>query len=1569
MLSINKSIRSFSQALACALLAISPVWADDTEIFFGDFSDGEISPNVLFVVDTSGSMGNTVSGTGMTRMQNVQAALTTLLTNLNDVNVGLMRFSNPGGPVLFQVDYIDRDLNETEGELIDVSYSISDDDDDAQEVVSSGEMVLDDQRLKMVTLTVGTFGTAFDDIDDYRDDAEEEVDKGGQNVTRNSSDLDITHDSASSGDEHLVGLRFTGMNIPQGATVTNAYVTFYVDDSSSGELQAKIWGEPRDSGRFDYEDNDNISERSDTTAEVDWFLPSTAVGAGSQAVNTPDISTIIQEIIDYESGGSPVWNGPDGDEDDIVLFFGYNPQTPAVENEWDFKSYDHSGGQEPELTVEYYVGSPPGDYPAHTGLRFQNVIVPKGATITNAYIDFTVGQADSGEATALTIYGEDNDEPAIFTSTNGDISGRTKTSANLNWEPPTWDTVGETKTTPNLATIVQEIVNRADWCGGDDMAFIIEGTAGGLRMAWSRDASNGYQPNLRIQYEEDSVIAGSTCTLTTVSKRIVSSLDDVEENGSSVSTTSDELNMQGSNAVGLRFTQLNIPQGANILEATLEFDPYYDNSGTGTYKIEIENADDAAVFTSSDGTIDDRTWHGTSVSWTESTFWNAGGRYKSDDIKTLIQNVVDRSGWTLGSDMAFRLTKTSGVDRRFESYDEDPVSAVLLTVKFEDDGSATDVRLVRDELLAQIASLNTSGYTPIQDTLYEAALYYKGLEVDYGKARGSGPYAYTRVSAAQSMESGTYTINRPGGCTEEDLGASACAGETITGSGGSQPTYKTPIDDWCQTNNHIILLTDGEANQPHSDSKIATLIEDSCDNTGLSNTGQYCVKDLVRYLNEKDQSDLKEAQRVTTHTIGFNFSSTWLADVAAAGGGQYREATQAADLVEEIEQILTAVLKTNSSFVAPVAAINQFNRLNHRNEIYFALFRPDETPGWPGNLKKYRLRESDNAVVDDSDPPILAVNPDTGFFTDNAKSYWSSSVDGKEVDQGGAEENLPAYSARKIYTYYNGSTSKDLSNSVNLVSTSNDKLTADMLGVDADQRANLINWIRGQYVDDVDNDTITAESRYVYGDPLHSKPIAVTYGGTEADPDITVFFGTNAGMLHAVNASTGAEQFAFIPEDLYDEQSVLREANINQSHVYGIDGSVTPWVYDKNGDGVITAGEGDFVYIYVGQRRGGRNYYALNVTDRNNPKMLWEIKGGTGSFGDLGQSWGKPVLGTIDIDGTKKNVIYLSGGYDDDQDDTYTRKEDNVGNVIYIVDATTGDLIWSGGKTGSYTETFPDMKYSFPATLSVADVGNDGTDDVIFVGDMGGQLWRFDIHNTKALDDLITGGVVADLGVAALWNTKANNRRFYHAPDIALVTTDDAKSFAVTIGSGFRAHPLDTGTTDRFYMMMLPRAYNAGTSYTKYTETHFYDATANEIGADTITVDSALNGKQGWYFNLPNAGEKILSTPLTFKGTVTFTTYEPNPNSVTSNCIPAAGVSRIYQVNLEDGTPVNEWDGDISALSPADRSYKLQTSSIIDEPVIVCTGDNCDLFVGAEKPPIETTFSDRVVKSFWRQEQ
>jgi type IV pilus assembly protein PilY1 len=1574
---MGRQLRRFAVAFFGGLLTIAPVWADDTEIFFGGTVAG-VQPNLLFILDTSGSMRNTVPGTGKTRLENMQDAMEELLNNLNGVNVGLMRFSNPGGPVLFAVRDIDENVSATQT-IASTSARVEDFDDDAQQVIGSTEytslldifqvlsatMIINEERLDLTETPVGGATVYTRTVQESWDDAEEELENNG-NVIVTSGDLDITHRNGSSNNPYLVGVRFAGTQVPAGVIISNAYITFKVAGdgvaNSDPTAEMTIVGEYGESAPFE-DGAYNVSNRDRTIASVEWDLTSPGVDT---IISTPNLTSVVQEIIDH-----PEWLGDGENISDMTFMIGHREASVSYANH-ELQTFDALDFR-PTLTVEYFMGAEPVDKYTATGLRFSNVQVPRGATITAAQIDFTVAQTTS-DTTNLVIVGELGANAQPFSDSNK-VSGRTRTSSSVDWnDVETWDNPGDIKSTPDLSAIVQEIVDLSNWCGGDAMAFGIAGE--GLRSAWARDADNGLQPVLRVSYDTDSIVPGDSCAQASTSKLVVGVDDDAEERGNNVWMNGNSLDLDRvDNHVGLRFQNINVPQGATISSAYIELTSRGDFAGDTTVYIEQELHDDSEPFDGNNDTIDGRSWS-SPVSWGITETWVDDARYDTADISGLVQATVNRIGWVLGADMAFRLRQASGADRAADSFNANPVGAARLVINYEDDGTAASTaRLVRDELLEQVDLLNNRGWTPVQDTLYEAALYYTGAEMAYGNRRGGpndgGPHAYTRVSAEEALVDGTYQHRVPNGCDLDiDPNANVCRTETLDAFGNNNPTYETPIVDWCQKESHIILLTDGFANRPHSQSEIRDFVGlSTCDVQGLRG-GEQCVEELASYLYTQDQSDLRETQIVRTHTIGFNFSNQWLADVAAAGGGLYKEADTAAELVAEVQAILSDVLKVNSSFVAPVAAINQFNRLNHRSEIYFAVFRPDETPNWPGNLKKYRLSADDNTVLDYSDEVGQpAIDENTGFFSDNAVSAWGSVVDGPEVHISGANSQVPGYDTRKVYTYYTGSTSETLSDLVNVVDVNNINLTKSMFNADSMSDTEFdqhLEWVLGRDVDDEDDDGSTMDNRYIIGDPLHSKPIAVTYGGTEQDPDITIFFGSNNGFLHAIDAETGEEQFSFLPEETMAGQMILREASTSQAHIYGIDSSVTPWVNDANADGEIS-GSGEFVRIFFGQRRGGRNYWGLDVTDRNNPKLLWRIQGGSGDFAELGQSWAQPILGTVNIGGTEVDVLYIAGGYDPDQDNAAMRATDDQGRAIYIVHAETGALLWKGGDGAGYTVDLDDMQYSIPATLSVVDVDNSGTDDMMFVGDMGGQLWRFDIRNGAAVDNLVTGGVIADLGVAGGTNSALENRRFYHSPDVSLVFEGKQLEVVVSIGSGYRAHPLAEQTQDRFYLVEQGSPFSPPNSYIKLITDDLYDATDNDVGEGVEGAAEALAAKEGWYFNLPNGGEKVLSTPLTFKNNITFTTYQPNPNAQTSRCLPSAGITRIYQVAVADARPINDWD-DVVGLTETDRGTELETSSIIDEPVIVCTGAGCDMFVGAEKAPVDTPNTDRVVKTFWRKD-
>lgn len=99
------------------------------------------------------------------------------------------------------------------------------------------------------------------------------------------------------------------------------------------------------------------------------------------------------------------------------------------------------------------------------GLRFTGVNIPQGATILNTYVQFTVDETYS-EVTPLTIQAEANNNPVIFGTNDFNLSTRPRTVSSVSWNPPAWltlDQSGADQQTPNLAPLIQEVVNRSGW--------------------------------------------------------------------------------------------------------------------------------------------------------------------------------------------------------------------------------------------------------------------------------------------------------------------------------------------------------------------------------------------------------------------------------------------------------------------------------------------------------------------------------------------------------------------------------------------------------------------------------------------------------------------------------------------------------------------------------------------------------------------------------------------------------------------------------------------------------------------------------------------------------------------------------------------------------------------------------------------------------------------------------------------------------------------------------------------------------------------------------------------------
>ncbi|MDP3640809.1 MAG: LamG-like jellyroll fold domain-containing protein [Nanoarchaeota archaeon] len=135
------------------------------------------------------------------------------------------------------------------------------------------------------------------------------------------------------------------------------------------------------------------------------------------------------------------------------------------------------------------------------GMRFTNVNIPQGATIRSAYVQFTVDEMGS-DTTNLVFYGEDIDNANIFSTATQNITKRTKTNASIAWNSvPAWNTIGaagDDQKTPNLAAIIQEIVNRPGWAANQALAIIVNGS--GRRTAVAYDGGAGSAPLLLVNF-------------------------------------------------------------------------------------------------------------------------------------------------------------------------------------------------------------------------------------------------------------------------------------------------------------------------------------------------------------------------------------------------------------------------------------------------------------------------------------------------------------------------------------------------------------------------------------------------------------------------------------------------------------------------------------------------------------------------------------------------------------------------------------------------------------------------------------------------------------------------------------------------------------------------------------------------------------------------------------------------------------------------------------------------------------------------------------------------------------
>jgi type IV pilus assembly protein PilY1 len=769
----------------------------------------------------------------------------------------------------------------------------------------------------------------------------------------------------------------------------------------------------------------------------------------------------------------------------------------------------------------------------------------------------------------------------------------------------------------------------------------------------------------------------------------------------------------------------------------------------------------------------------------------------------------------------------------------------------------------------------------------------------------------------------------------------------------SKPTYDSPLASAgaCTRIYTVNPMFQVSSQDDDSDTAIAAAIS-----SGGFGLPQDQFANVIKYLNDADLADgtygtvpdLEGKQNVTSYFIvsesQINNTTNGYA-IAGGTGAAMGLSENPQELTDTLEGIFSQILSVSTTFVAASVPVNVFNRSEISNNIFIALFQVDSKarPSWVGNVKKLKLAGVNSSsepgiVVDVLDNPAISAD---GRIRADALTHWTlpgdlpspnlaegeiAGRDGRSVARGGAGQRIPGFLkfGPKVANGMGGRTIYYDRTPTALANFNIDLNTATALqpvfgAADLNESLSLMAYARGLDIDDIDGDNNKTEARdWIFGDPLHSRPLPINYGAigsySQDNPAIFLAVGSNDGMLRMLRNTTGGgaesgeEVWAFMPKAAMPAQKVLRQNSSGAEHPYTLDGAPVAYIQDINHDGSIIASDGDKAYLYIGMRRGGKAYYALDVTNPEMPRLMWTIEKG-GDFAELGYTFSTPRVGLVDTPSGPRGVVMFAGGYDLNKD---TRgavgTDDAEGNAIYIVDAETGALIWkarggNGGGPNIYSHT--QLVDSIPSALTVADTNGDGFIDRIVVGDTGGNIWRADLPGEDVSNWKLT--LLASVGRHSSGASGvATDRRFFHRPDLVQSKDSGGLFDGVLIGSGDRADPLDLGgTVENWFYMIKDHHTAVGSGVDSVLEPwDFGDVTSNCLQSSDCFVDLT----NGWRLQLTEPGEKVLATPLTLSSKVFFTTYLPQGAGASSACAPAEGAGRLYAVSFQDATAVINYD-------------------------------------------------------------
>jgi type IV pilus assembly protein PilY1 len=457
--------------------------------------------------------------------------------------------------------------------------------------------------------------------------------------------------------------------------------------------------------------------------------------------------------------------------------------------------------------------------------------------------------------------------------------------------------------------------------------------------------------------------------------------------------------------------------------------------------------------------------------------------------------------------------------------------------------------------------------------------------------------------------------------------------------------------------------------------------------------------------------------------------------------------------------------------------------------------------------------------------------------------------------------------------------------------------------------------------------------------------------------------------MHCFKDSDGSETWGFIPSDQLTRLKLLSDGSTD--HKYFMDGE--PVIYQDASQKIL----------FFGERRGGYNYYALDVTTYNSPSYLYTIEptylvskdgdnngSADGADATLGQSWSAPTVRELKTSSGSETVFLMAGGYDDNQDKDPSHPtdpqapSDSEGRAVFTVKVSDGTI----GKLNVNAGYYADMTHSI-VDVAGFDANGNGYTNRVYAGDLAGNIFAFEDDNGD--------GIWSSRKLFSASAVDGVKKKIFYSPD----AVGESYGEMIFFGTGDRANPEGTGVVNRIYAI---KNEWTGTGFSTLTESDLLDVTDNLIvlGDATQRAQAALDlaNRKGWYIRLENLGEKVTSFVTVFKGVVYFTTYTPESGGPppADPCVDVSGrgEARLYAVNYKTGEAAFEWsdlfeeDGENNEVSKGkyDRTTIIGTS-IASAPVIAVLRDGPQIYIGVEAGI--GSFNPNVTKAmetfFWRQ--